>query len=185
MIFIPFSGNKRKEILRETRGKQIAGRFNRRRRFVTRSMRNAIICTTACTGSNRTLSVVPLPLPLPLNPFLRHHSQRPTLTRGEMQRDYILGGKLLLKWFRVKRNGARTNCSRRLFNSWNSLRPPSTGNPPPPGAPRHSPPSPPRVQNAETFRVSWFKNGRFVRFPSSWPVSLVTSPLGKQPNNYV
>lgn len=90
-------------------------------------MRNAIVCSTACTA--------PIELCYPYS--------CPTLTRGEMQRDYILRGKLLLKWFKVKRNGARTNCSRRLFNSWNSL-------------PAH------RIPRLSVFRVSCFKNGRFA-----------------------
>ena len=172
-IFIPFSlGNKRNEILRERGANKLPGRFNRRRRFVTRLMGNAIICTTACTAPIE-LSVVPLPLPPAHPPSLRRrHSRRPTLTRGEMQRDYILGGKLLLKWFRVKRNGARTNCSRRLFNSWNSLRPSAV-------------PARPASRTPRLSVFPWFKNGRFARFPSSRPVSLVTSPLSKQPNNYV
>lgn len=80
--------------------------------------RYAIICTAACTA--------PIELYLSLSLFL--YSLSPlSLTRGEMQHDYILRGKLLLKWFRVRRNGARTNYSWRLFNSSNSPSPPARG----------------------------------------------------------
>lgn len=93
----------------------------RKAKLAKHLMRNAIICTAACTAPiELSLSLLFLSPSTPSPSF-------PALTWGEMQHDYILRGKLLLKWFRVKRNGARTNYSWRLFNSWNSPLPTSAG----------------------------------------------------------